>query len=233
MAVPEASPPPAATGGSLAGKPEILIAALGDSLTVGTGDATGNGYVKTAAEALAKAMDKPVRVVNNLALGGLRADQLLERLDDTGFVNAIRQADVVMLTIGGNDLFQFATNGGSMAQGSDISPAQLESRLPEAENRLRDVLAKIRSLNGTARIVYVGLYNPFYDLERIRVEASDIVQRWNAYAHHLAVADGNATVVATYDLFESDIARFLSSDHFHPNEAGYARIADRIVQVLQ
>jgi lysophospholipase L1-like esterase len=178
-------------------------------------------------------MSKPVHIINNLAIGGLRADQLLARLGDKGFVNAITQADIVLLTIGGNDLFQFASNNGSMAQGSDISPAQLEQRLPEAQNRLRDVLAQIRRLNGAARIVYVGLYNPFFDLQQIRADASDIVQRWNDYAHHIAVADGNATVVPTYDLFESDIARYLSSDHFHPNEAGYVRMAERIVQALQ
>jgi lysophospholipase L1-like esterase len=82
-------------------------------------------------------------------------------------------------------------------------------------------------------MVYVGLYNPFYDVDSLRVPASSVIQQWNAYAHKLAAADGNATVVPTYDLFESDIGRYLSSDHFHPNEAGYARMAARIVQALQ
>lgn len=233
MAVPEASLPPEASGGSLESKPSLTVVALGDSLTVGTGDATGTGYVKRTADELAKAMDKPVRVLNNLAIGGLRADQLLQRLGDKGFVNAIRQADIVLLTIGGNDLFQFASDNGSMAQGSDIDPALLKQRLPEAEKRLQGVLAQIRRLNGNARIVYVGLYNPFYDLTDIRSDASAIVQSWNEFAHGLAVADGNATVVPTYDLFESDIGKYLSSDHFHPNEAGYERMADRIVQALR
>ncbi|WP_276351504.1 GDSL-type esterase/lipase family protein [Cohnella caldifontis] len=233
MAIPEASKPPAAAAGSLASKPELKITALGDSLTVGTGDETGNGYVKTAAADLSKAMGKPVRVINNLAIGGLRADQLLEHLDDKGYVDAIVQADIVMLTIGANDLFEFATDGGSLAQGSEISPEQLDSRLPVAEKRLSDVLAALRMLNGAARIVYVGLYNPFYDVESLRIPASDTIQKWNAYAHGFAAADGNATVVPTFDLFESDIGSYLSSDHFHPNEAGYARIAARIVQALQ
>lgn len=233
LSIPDGETPLPAAGGSLASKPELKIAALGDSLTVGTGDETGNGYVKPAAEGLAKSMGKPVRVINNLAIGGLRGDQLLMYLDDKGYVNAIVQADIVMLTIGGNDLFQFATGGGSLAQGGVISPEQLERELPAAERRLRDVLARIRKLNANARIVYIGLYNPFYDLPNLRVQTSDIVQRWNAFAHGLAAADGNATVVPTYDLFESNIGKYLSSDHFHPNEAGYARLAERIVQALQ
>lgn len=231
IAVPEAEKPPAATGGSLASKPELKIVALGDSLTVGTGDATGSGYVRRVSERLAEAMDKPVRVLNNLAVGGLHADQLLARLGDTGYVNAIVQADIVLLTIGGNDLFALAQNGGSMAEGGDLSPEELEAKLPEAEQRLSAVMAGIRKINPAARIVYVGLYNPFYDLAQMR-PASEHVQAWNAFAHDWAAKDGNATVVPTYDLFETEIGKYLSSDHFHPNEAGYARIAERVVQAL-
>lgn len=233
MAVPPPSTPPAAGGGSLAEKPAWKIAALGDSLTVGTGDQTGSGYVKRSADALAKALDKPVHVVNNLAIGGLRADQLLRQLDDKGFVNAIAQADIVMLTIGGNDLFQFAANGGSMASGGDLSVGELEKHLEEGQGRLRAVIAKIRGLNPNARIVYVGLYNPFFDLPEIRADASRIVREWNGVAAEAAVEDGNMTVVPTYDLFEANIGRYLSSDHFHPNDEGYARIAERVSQTLE
>lgn len=233
MAVPEATPPPAAGGESLAEKPAWKIAALGDSLTVGTGDSSGSGYVKRAAEALAEKLDKPVHIVNNLAIGGLRADQLARHLDETGFVNAVVQADIVMLTIGGNDLFQFAANGGSMASGGDLSVAELEEQLAAGQARLGGVFAKIRSLNPHARIVYIGLYNPFYDLPDIRADASRIVREWNGYAADEAAKDGNMTVVPTYDLFEANIGRYLSSDHFHPNGDGYARIAERVAQALE
>jgi lysophospholipase L1-like esterase len=63
--------------------------------------------------------------------------------------------------------------------------------------------------------------------------ASEVVAKWNDYAFRLAKADGNATVVPTYDLFEFSLNRYLSSDHFHPNAQGYERISDRIVQALQ
>lgn len=42
--------------------------------------------------------------------------------------------------------------------------------------------------------------------------------------------DPNMTLVPTFDLFQHKLGEYLSSDHFHPNGAGYQAIADRIVQ---
>ncbi len=231
LALPEVSEPEAAIGGEWSAKPELYITSLGDSLTKGTGDSTGDGYVARVIKGLSEQLDKPVYLVNNLAINGLRADQLVDRLNETGYKNSVGKADIVMMTIGGNDLFQIAQSGGSMAEGGDLSLEQLKARQSEAEPGLEAVFSKVRELNPTARIIYVGLYNAFYDLPEMR-SGSEIVAKWNNYAHRLAEADGNATVVPTYDLFEFNLKLYLSSDHFHPNALGYARISERIVQAL-
>jgi lysophospholipase L1-like esterase len=232
MTIPVSPAPPSATGGDWSAKPELVVVALGDSLTKGTGDTTGNGYVKGVVNGLQHAMNKPVRLLGNMAINGMRADQLAKSLDEQGYKNVLQQADIILISIGGNDLFQIASGGGSIAEGSAISPRQVHAILPEAEARLQSVFDKLRASNPVARIVYMGLYNPFYDLPSMR-PASDDVLAWNDYAHHLAAADGNAVVVPTYDLFEANVQRYLSNDHFHPNADGYARIAVRIEQALE
>jgi lysophospholipase L1-like esterase len=75
LSLPKASKPEAATGGNWNDKKELYITSLGDSLTKGTGDSTGEGYVARVIQALSKQMDKPIHLVNNLAINGLRADQ--------------------------------------------------------------------------------------------------------------------------------------------------------------
>ncbi|CAM4215470.1 GDSL-type esterase/lipase family protein [Paenibacillus tarimensis] len=207
------------------------IVALGDSLTKGTGDATGEGYVKQAAALLEEASGKQVEIINNLAIGGMRADQLSERLnEDKSFARALTQANLILLSIGGNDLFQFARTGtGSGAAVIDLELAS--KRLEEGLSRLSEVIERIREVNADAKLVYIGLYNPFYDIPELR-SGSLAVQDWNREAFRILHEKGNAVLVPTSDLFEETIAFHLSSDHFHPNHAGYGKIAERLVQSL-
>jgi len=232
LALPQPSAEPAATGGGPADKRQLLVVALGDSLTRGTGDETGDGYVRKTVKSLAQALGKPVQLVNNLAINGQTAAELVDRLDQKGVRESIARADIVLMTIGGNDLFQIAQSGGSVAEGGDVSPELLREKLPGTEPLLDRIFAKLRKINPGARIVYVGLYNPFYDMPAARSVSATILE-WNDYAHRIAASDGNMTVVPTYDLFEANVGAYLSSDHFHPNAQGYARIAARIVQALQ
>ncbi|XEC92661.1 GDSL-type esterase/lipase family protein [Paenibacillus tarimensis] len=218
---------------SLSDQDEIRITAIGDSLTKGTGDNTGQGYVRQVIDGLSEKLDKPVKLINNLALNGLRADELADKLEsDNGMQFALRQANVILLTIGGNDLFQFAQGTGAGQTAEEIRVEHLSGGLEEGAERLAKVFKLLNEINPEARIVYVGLYNPFYDMEDLR-EGSLQVQDWNREAYKMSMDYPNISVIPTFDLFEHSIGSYLSSDHFHPNHAGYGQIAARIVQILE
>lgn len=211
---------------------EIRIVALGDSLTKGTGDHTGEGYVKQVAEGLRSRWNKPVTIVNNLAINGLRADELAERLEsDSGFAYALKSANLILLTIGGNDLFQHARARNAESKLSVIRMLERSKELPAVMNRFDLVTQELNRINSTAKIVYVGLYNPFYDIEELRIGSLQ-VQQWNAEAYSLLHSYPNMIMIPTYDLFEGKIGDFLSNDHFHPNHQGYGKIASRILDSL-
>lgn len=227
----QAEPAPEQADDSFAALNEIKVAAIGDSLTKGTGDATGQGYVRHTIRLLGERVDKPVRLLNNLGINGLRTDQLEQKLEESGVRYVLQQAELILLTIGGNDLFQMAANRLDLTS-RDIDPRVLHEHLPEHAARLESVLTKLNDINPQAKIIYVGLYNPFYDLDETR-EANLLVQEWNDRAFQVTNRYPNMTLVPTLDLFQSTIIRYLSSDHFHPNEEGYVRIAERIVQAIE
>ncbi|PWW05480.1 lysophospholipase L1-like esterase [Paenibacillus cellulosilyticus] len=232
----------------------IHVTALGDSLTKGTGDSTGEGYVKQTIKLMEGKYDKPVKLLNNLAINGMRADQLVEKLkSDKGYRLAVSEADIILLTIGGNDLFRFARGGNaaskqdaaadntaeneaSSSQTDDdiedqISLEEVKTNLAEGVGLLRQTLELLNSINPDARIVYIGLYNPFYDVAELR-DGSLQVQDWNRAAYDVIHRYPNMLLVPTSDLFEKNLTRYLASDHFHPNHDGYAAIAQRIVQAI-
>lgn len=91
-------------------KAKLQIVALGDSLTAGTGDNTGKGYVGRVREKLEKETGKPVFVLNNLAIPGYKSDQLLADLALKKTQDALAQADIILLTIGGNDILLVETD---------------------------------------------------------------------------------------------------------------------------
>ena len=203
---------------------KIQIVALGDSLTRGTGDETGKGYAGSLKEQLATDLKKEVFVLNQ-GINGYRSGDLLKDLQTKEDIRkTISESDVVVLSIGGNDLF----NPGA----DDINPELIRKRLPIALASLEKVVATINVLNNKAPVLYMGLYNAFSDLP-IGSESGAIVREWNNRAASIVAKYPHSIYVQTEDLFSVQGRKYLSSDHYHPNGEGYRRIALRMAQVLE
>ena len=88
-------------------KSNIRLVAVGDSLTEGIGDTTKQqGYTKRTAKLLTKAYGVRVKTAN-YGKAGDRSDQILRRVkSDKKAVRDIKKADVIVMTVGGNDLQQ-------------------------------------------------------------------------------------------------------------------------------
>jgi lysophospholipase L1-like esterase len=226
-ATPPAAAPDSGQATTPAARTEIRAVAIGDSLARGTGDDSGSGFVRRAVDLLDK-NGMRARLINNLGINGLTTVTLLTRLNETGVQYVLKEADVIMLSIGGNDLFA----GGQALQSGKEPPSvkQLRATLPGASARLQKILDKLHTINPDARILYLGLYNPFSDLPDLRVPGNTVVSEWNEAALRITNRSDQMSVIPTFDLFEQNLAAYLSTDHFHPNGAGYQAIAERIVQ---
>ncbi|MGN5653246.1 SGNH/GDSL hydrolase family protein [Bacillus sp. Brlt_9] len=200
----------------------LQIVSLGDSLTRGVGDKEGIGYIGRMKEDLQKDYKQKV-ALTNLAVSGAKMPDLLKQMESSGAQYSIKQADVIVLTIGGNDLFPGWESLGKI---------DLETYRPDTEtfqNEAKKIIGEIRKLNTDSPIFWLGLYNPFEDVEDLK-GSSNIVVDWNASLEKLAVNDKNVYITPTFDLFQNRGKDLLYSDHFHPNEVGYTYMADRLVQ---
>ncbi|WP_138752263.1 SGNH/GDSL hydrolase family protein [Paenibacillus sinopodophylli] len=201
----------------------LKIVALGDSLTRGTGDIEGKGYVGYVSDRL-KAAGKDISLIN-LGIKGLTAPLLADQMKEKEVGRQLGQADVIMMTIGGNDLFL----GGQTL--SDVSEASIRALEDRYLLNLQEILSGIRAVNTEATVYLLGLYNPFSEFENGE-QLSEVVRGWNYKAAELLAKDAKTVYVPTYDLFQQNVNELLFTDHFHPNEKGYSRMAERVAALI-
>ena len=226
-----AAPPPAASAtrapASSDGVFRLLV--VGDSLAKGTGDETGKGFAVNVLEAYRK---KGRAEITNLAVNGMESPEVLDLVESANVRGLAARADLILVSAGGNDLSHGVTRGGAP---TDVADALAASR-DRYVRSLRGILAALREANPTARIVVLGLYNPFdggsaSDSEKASGRlGGSVIQQWNALIAETALGFPNVTVVPTFDLFQGRPDR-LSADHYHPNAGGYEEVAKRILQV--
>jgi lysophospholipase L1-like esterase len=205
-------------------KDGLHIVAIGDSLTRGTGDETGKGYVGVLMDEIKEKSKQDVQLTN-LGISGQRSDQLKQQIQQTEVKRQIQTADIVLVTMGGNDLFR---GGQGLLAFKEEDIAEIEKKFLDNMNF---IFQQVRTSNPNANVFFIGLYNPFGDLEQGK-EMSKVVRHWNYQSAELSAAFPNIVFVPTFDLFELKVNDYLYSDKFHPNTKGYRLIAERVASLL-
>ena len=247
------APAVAATNGW--GASGYRVVALGDSLTWGTGDTPERGYVERVVEDLRR-RGRSVSVAN-LAVPGDETEDLLALLARPATRQRVKDAHLILMSIGGND-FTHALRGrdrnsqaapqgpGSEPQGG--SPAQagedqlteqeideqldVGSALPGARANLKQIVSTLRSINPSAPIRILGLYNPFEVLPSAEARVRAQLLEWNVAIEQAALDWKNVLAVPIADLF-TDRPDRLAGDRFHPGPDGHEAIAARVFSTLR
>jgi len=207
---------------------KVTVLSAGDSLTQGVGDSSHQGgylpYLKSMLE-----KDKGIQEVDfyNYGIKGNRTTQLLKRLKSPEMKPILQQADLVILTIGGNDIMKIVKD--------NISDLQVSDFLKEKESfrsHLTQIFDVIVKENPNASIVLVGVYNPFSKLFSDIKEMDQIVAEWNLVGQSVVNLYSNAYFVSIEDLFLNTKEDVLYTDNFHPNDKGYELMAERLNELL-
>ncbi|HWW60674.1 MAG TPA: GDSL-type esterase/lipase family protein [Thermoanaerobaculia bacterium] len=208
---------PRANASAAAPRDVLTPIIVGDSLARGTGDSTGLGIAGRLDQELRGRRIRANRTVN-LGINGQRTINLQRQLESRNIRTLLAQSNVVIVSIGGNDLW-----GGS--DWRNAPPSDPDAVMGEVLDRIGRVLQTVREANPRARIFFIGLYNPFAS-SPIGAQLTTLVNRWNARLLERFGRDANFTLVQTSDLFSHH--QRLSVDNFHPGDEGYALIARRI-----
>ncbi|HQQ76858.1 MAG TPA: GDSL-type esterase/lipase family protein, partial [Thermoanaerobaculia bacterium] len=151
----------------------------------------------------------------------------LRKVEEAAVRDRIAGANLILVSIGGNDLSHSLRSVVPGEAGGDPTAAALAT----ASLNLQRILSAVRAANGSSPIRILGLYDPFPEgFDRKMARAT--LLRWNVALEEASMGVENALVVPTADVFDGRPDR-LSSDRFHPGAEGYTEIATRVFQTLR
>jgi lysophospholipase L1-like esterase len=206
---------------------DLKVVSIGDSLTQGVGDETeSGGYVGILNNTFE---DNNLNIsIENFGKRGNRTDQLLKRLDNKDIASSIKQADVLLITIGANDIMKIVKN--------NFTDLKLETFQQERQGyieRVRNIFYKINEMNPDAKIYLIGFYNPFEGYFGDIEELGMIMDNWNDAGKSVTAEFENVDYIPIDDVFEDTKLQLLAEDYFHPNTSGYKLMAKRILDYVE
>lgn len=175
---------------------QVKLVAIGDSLTQGIGYANDHkGYLPDLKNDLQKAYYVKLSS-KNYGIGGLRSDQIDKRVRNNAKERAsLKKADVITLTVGGNDLLQ------SLEKSIFVSSnKQLKSKLSPVkktyQKKVERLIKDIRAVNPNATIYMFGIYNPVYVYFTNATMITNAVDQWNVVNKAVAQESDNVHFIS-------------------------------------
>lgn len=198
----------------------IRYVAIGDSLTVGMGSSfLSPGFVERFAQQVGEARSELV-TVNKFARDGATSGEILFHAQDPPIAYNLQPAQLVTITSGGNDLINA---GKAYLISHDVRVIhEAIQRASQNNQRLVTYIREIQAANFTQSDIWLlNMYNPFPN----SLEADRWIRAYNANLSQVAQS-AKVRVADIYHAFLGRTAYLLSSDGVHPNDEGYAVIAN-------
>lgn len=203
-----------------------LYVVLGDSIAFGSGLSNPRDAVYGRIVADTNGYD-----YQNYAVPGHTTGNLLRRMEDQTVRAAIRTAEIISISIGGNnfllgDLNSLMYNG--LVKG-DYSRFEVLAEGFAAD--LQTIMETIRALNPDAAVLLQTLYNPQTGyVGEVYQHGSDSV---NAVVRAYAEAHPGEVLIADVAAALTDSGRDFAEDRIHPSAVGNEKIARVILQTLR
>ena len=226
---------------------QFSYVALGDSLTQGVGDTTNQGgFVPLVAQSLTNEEGYQVDV-KNFGVAGNTSSQILKRMKEQAEIaDALSKADLMTLTVGGNDLRKvILDNITSLKISTFKKPSVAYSK------RLVEIIELARKDNPDLPIYVLGIYNPFYLNFPEMTDMQTIVDNWNQTTQDTIAKFDKVYFVPINDLLYQGIDgqegivqtsgdekkiindALYQEDNFHPNNTGYEIMKRAVLEKIR
>ena len=227
-------------------KKVVTYVAIGDSLTKGVGDSTNQGgFVPLLAQSLTNETNLEFKAIN-YGVSGNTSSQILSRMQEKKEIGKdLKKAQLVTITVGGNDLRKAI-----LEDTSNLDLDRFEKASKTYEKNLKQIIELARKDNPDLPIYVVGIYNPLYLNFPDLTELQTLVDQWNQRTEETLSAYQGVYFVPINDLLykgidgksgvtESELGKetvtndaLYDEDSFHPNNTGYEIMKEAVLEKI-
>lgn len=225
---------------------QLNYVAIGDSLTEGIGDSTNQGgFVPLLSQSLTQSYEYKVSY-KNYGIAGNTSQQILTRMKKQKTIQQnLSKADVMTLTVGGNDVMAVIRK-----KLTNLTVSSFKKPESTYQKKLRQIIDLARRDQPDLPIYILGIYNPFYLNFPDMTEMQDIINNWNDATQTVTKeykrvyfvpindllyrgVDGQEGIVQTSGDQTTVVNDALfTGDHFHPNNTGYQIMSDAVMEKI-
>ena len=227
-------------------KKVVTYVAIGDSLTKGVGDSTNQGgFVPLLAQSLTNETGLEFKAIN-YGVSGNTSSQILSRMQEKKEIRKdLKQAQLLTITVGGNDLRKAI-----LEDTSNLDLDRFEKASKTYEKNLKQIIEFARKDNPDLPVYVVGIYNPLYLNFPDLTELQTLVDQWNQRTEETLSAYQGVYFVPINDLLykgidgksgvtESELGKetvtndaLYDEDSFHPNNTGYEIMKEAVLEKI-
>ena len=227
-------------------KKVVTYVAIGDSLTKGVGDTTNQGgFVPLLAQSLTNESGLEFKAIN-YGVSGNTSGQILSRIREKKEIRKdLKQAQLLTITVGGNDLRKAI-----LEDTSNLDLDRFEKASKAYEKNLKQIIELARKDNPDLPVYVVGIYNPLYLNFPDLTELQTLVDQWNQRTEETLSAYHGVYFVPINDLLykgidgksgvtESELGKetvtndaLYDEDSFHPNHTGYEIMKEAVLDKI-
>ena len=227
-------------------KKVVTYVAIGDSLTKGVGDSTNQGgFVPLLAQSLTNETGLEFKAIN-YGVSSNTSGQILSRMQEKKEIGKdLKQAQLLTITVGGNDLRKAI-----LEDTSNLDLDRFEKASKTYEKNLKQIIELARKDNPDLPVYVVGIYNPLYLNFPDLTELQTLVDQWNQRTEETLSAYQGVYFVPINDLLykgidgksgvtESELGKetvtndaLYDEDSFHPNNTGYEIMKEAVLEKI-
>jgi lysophospholipase L1-like esterase len=203
---------------------DIEVAALGDSLAYGLGDANDHGYIGDVKHRYESSTNKKM-IVKDYGVPNATSTDLVQKLNNDQIRKSAKSSDIIFINIGTNDFLK-STN-----HMTKFNERELQINQQIYMKNLNHILKVLQDQKNPKTIYILGIYNPkvkWADMDTI----NKVINSWNESTIKVTKSHQNVAYIRTDDIFYHKDKQKYFSDKLHPNKKGYALIGKRVYHTV-